>query len=49
MSLLGGFGYLFNSSDTVPPVVPDQLGAPLDEALLLLALLEVNQLAFHLN
>ena len=40
---------LFNSGDSVPPAVPDQLGASLDEAFLLLALLVVDKLAFHLN
>ena len=40
---------MFNSSDAVPPAVPDELCAPFDEALLLLALLVVDELAFHLN
>ena len=49
MFFVGRFGYLFNSSNTVPPAVPDELCASFDETLLLLALLVVNQLAFHLN
>ena len=41
--------HLFNTSDAVPPAVPDQLCASLDEALLFFALLVLDQLAFDLQ